>query len=71
MFLRNVTEESERHGLNYKEDDGLDRPLKVPVIVMRRLKNMKAFAVLYGVNTWLESGASVVIETARDKQVLI
>jgi len=42
MFVRNVTEESERHGLNYKEDDGLDRPLKVPVIVMRRLKNMKA-----------------------------
>jgi hypothetical protein len=34
MFFRNVTEESERHGLNYKEDDGLDRPLKVPIIAM-------------------------------------
>lgn len=51
MFFRNVTEESERHGLNYKEDDGLDRPLKVPVIVMWRLRNMKAFVVIDGVNT--------------------
>jgi hypothetical protein len=88
-----LTEESERHGLIYicnrifskllKEDVGFDTPLVVPAIVMRRLRNMKAFVVLDGVNTskllenlvgigrdWLGPSSRVIV-TTRDKQVLI
>jgi hypothetical protein len=88
-----LTEESERHGLIYicnrifskllKEDVGFDTPLVVPAIVMRRLRNMKAFVVLDGVNTskLLENLVGIgrdrlgpnsrVIVTTRDKQILI
>ncbi|XP_057453012.1 disease resistance protein RPV1-like, partial [Lotus japonicus] len=60
-FLENVTEESNRRGLNYtcnrllskllKEDLGIDTPKVIPAIVMRRLRRTKSFIVLDDVST--------------------
>ena len=56
-FLRNVTEKSKRHGINYifnkllskllrEEDLDIDTPNVIPFMIKRRLKRMKSFIVL-------------------------
>ncbi|XP_058750326.1 disease resistance protein RUN1-like [Vicia villosa] len=61
FFFKNVTEESERHGINYTfnillskllmEDLHIGSPKVMPPAVMRRLKRMKAYIVLDDVRT--------------------
>jgi len=60
-FLENVTEESERHGINHtcnkllskllREDLDITTPKVVPSMIRRRLKRMKSFIVLDDVHT--------------------
>ncbi|XP_014622717.1 disease resistance protein RPV1 isoform X2 [Glycine max] len=60
-FLKNVAEESKRHGLNYickellskllREDLHIDTPKVIPSIITRRLKRKKVLIVLDDVNT--------------------
>jgi len=60
-FLENVTEESERHGINHTcnkllskllgEDLDITTPKVIPSMIKRRLKRMKSFIVLDDVRT--------------------